>query len=148
MMAIDTIASTPPAPRQLAMPTSVGAGICGQRAAQDGGAGQGEADGGDQPTAKRFADLDWRFDLPALRLGSKSCCGTSSTAVPISLLLLAAVALALAVVVLAVWLIRRTVPVTREWFLAEISAWVAFAGAAVMAALVTAGLVHLRHIRA
>jgi hypothetical protein len=29
-----------------------------------------------------------------------------------------------------------------------IAAWVAFAGAAVMAALVTAGLVHLRHIRA
>jgi len=29
-----------------------------------------------------------------------------------------------------------------------IAAWVAFAGATVMAALVTAGLVHLRHIRA
>jgi hypothetical protein len=34
--------------------------MCGQGAAQDGGAGQGEADGGDQSTAKRFADLDRR----------------------------------------------------------------------------------------
>jgi hypothetical protein len=36
------------------MPTSFGAGMCGQGATQDGGAGQGEADGGDQPAAKRF----------------------------------------------------------------------------------------------
>jgi hypothetical protein len=43
-------------------------------------------------------------------------------AVPVSLLVLAAVALALGVVVLAVWLIRRTVPATREGFHAENSA--------------------------
>ena len=43
-------------------------------------------------------------------------------AVPIAVLLLAAVALAIAVVVGAVWLIRRTVPATREGFHAEISA--------------------------
>jgi hypothetical protein len=43
-------------------------------------------------------------------------------AIPISLLVLAAVVLALGVVVLAVWLIRRTVPATREGFHAEISA--------------------------
>ena len=43
-------------------------------------------------------------------------------AVPISVLLLAAVALAFAVVVLAVWLVRRAVPATREGFHAEISA--------------------------
>ena len=43
-------------------------------------------------------------------------------AVPISVLLLAAVVLTIAVVVGAVWLIRRTVPATREGFHAEISA--------------------------
>ena len=43
-------------------------------------------------------------------------------AVPLSVLLLAAVALTLAVVLLAVWVIRRTVPETREGFHAEISA--------------------------
>jgi hypothetical protein len=43
-------------------------------------------------------------------------------AVPIALLLLAAVALTIAVVVGAVWLVRRTVPATREGFHAEISA--------------------------
>ena len=43
-------------------------------------------------------------------------------AVPISLLLLAVVALTLGLVLLAVWLIRRTVPATREGFHAEISA--------------------------
>ena len=41
---------------------------------------------------------------------------------PITVLLLAAVALTIAVVVGAVWLIRRTVPATREGFHAEISA--------------------------
>jgi hypothetical protein len=43
-------------------------------------------------------------------------------AVPLSVLLLAAVGLTLAVVLLAVWVIRRTVPETREGFHAEISA--------------------------
>jgi uncharacterized membrane protein YqhA len=43
-------------------------------------------------------------------------------AVPIAVLLLAAVALTIAVVVGAVWLIRRTVPATRQGFHAEISA--------------------------
>ena len=43
-------------------------------------------------------------------------------AVPLSVLLFAAVALTLAVVLLAVWVIRRTVPATREGFHAEISA--------------------------
>jgi hypothetical protein len=42
--------------------------------------------------------------------------------VPLTLLLIAAVALTVAVVVLAVWLIRRIVPATREGFHAEISA--------------------------
>jgi hypothetical protein len=42
--------------------------------------------------------------------------------VPITLLLLAAVALTIAAVVGAVWLVRRTVPATREGFHAEISA--------------------------
>ena len=43
-------------------------------------------------------------------------------AVPLPVLLFAAVALTLAVVLLAVWVIRRTVPATREGFHAEISA--------------------------
>ena len=43
-------------------------------------------------------------------------------AVPISVLLLAAVALTVVVVVGAVWLVRRAVPSTREGFHAEISA--------------------------
>ena len=43
-------------------------------------------------------------------------------AVPISVLLLVAVSLAFGVVVLAVWLVRRAVPATREGFHAEISA--------------------------
>ena len=43
-------------------------------------------------------------------------------AVPISVLLLAAVALTIVVVVGAVWLVRRAVPSTREGFHAEISA--------------------------
>jgi uncharacterized membrane protein YqhA len=43
-------------------------------------------------------------------------------AVPLSVLLLAAVGLTLAVVLLAVWVIRRTVAETREGFHAEISA--------------------------
>jgi hypothetical protein len=43
-------------------------------------------------------------------------------AVPLSVLLLGAVGLTLAVVILAVWVIRRTVPETREGFHAEISA--------------------------
>ena len=43
-------------------------------------------------------------------------------AVPLSVLLFAAVALTLAVVLLAVWVIRRTIPATREGFHAEISA--------------------------
>ena len=42
--------------------------------------------------------------------------------VPITVLLLAAVALTIALVVGAVWLVRRTVPATREGFHAEISA--------------------------
>ena len=42
--------------------------------------------------------------------------------VPITVLLLAAVALTIAAVVGAVWLVRRTVPSTREGFHAEISA--------------------------
>ena len=59
--------------------------------------------------------------LRALPLGSRSWCGVSSTPWR-SGLLLAAVALTIAVVVGAVWLIRRTVPATREGFHAEISA--------------------------
>jgi hypothetical protein len=43
-------------------------------------------------------------------------------AVPIAVLMVAVVGLALAVVVLAVWLVRRSVPATREGFHAEISA--------------------------
>jgi hypothetical protein len=43
-------------------------------------------------------------------------------AVPIPVLMLAVVAITLGVVVLAVWLIRRAVPATREGFHAEISA--------------------------
>jgi hypothetical protein len=43
-------------------------------------------------------------------------------AVPIPVLMLAAVGLTFGVVVLAVWLVRRTVPATREGFHAEISA--------------------------
>lgn len=43
-------------------------------------------------------------------------------AVPISLLLAAAVGLTLGLVLLSVWVIRRTVPATREGFHAEISA--------------------------
>ena len=43
-------------------------------------------------------------------------------AVPLSVLLFAAVALTLAVVLLAVWVLRRTIPATREGFHAEISA--------------------------
>ena len=46
----------------------------------------------------------------------------SLNAVPLSVLLFAAVALTLAVVLLAVWVIRRTIPATREGFHAEISA--------------------------
>ena len=42
--------------------------------------------------------------------------------VPIPVLMLAAVGLTFGVVVLAVWLVRRTVPATREGFHAEISA--------------------------
>jgi hypothetical protein len=43
-------------------------------------------------------------------------------AVPLTLLLIAAVGFSVAVVLLAVWLVRRIVPVTREGFHAEISA--------------------------
>ena len=43
-------------------------------------------------------------------------------AVPLTFLLLAAVGFSVAVVLLAVWLIRRMVPATREGFHAEISA--------------------------
>jgi Protein of unknown function (DUF4239) len=43
-------------------------------------------------------------------------------AVPIAVLMLAAVGLAFGLVVLAVWLVRRSVPATREGFHAEISA--------------------------
>ena len=42
--------------------------------------------------------------------------------VPIAVLMLAVVGIALGVVVLAVWLVRRRVPATREGFHAEISA--------------------------
>jgi hypothetical protein len=62
MMAIDTTASTPQAATAWAPPTSVGLASASPVPPQDGGAGQGEADGGDQPNAKRFADLDRRFD--------------------------------------------------------------------------------------
>ena len=43
-------------------------------------------------------------------------------AVPLTLLLIAAVGFSVAVVLSAVWLIRRIVPATREGFHAEISA--------------------------
>ena len=43
-------------------------------------------------------------------------------AVPLTLLLIAAVGLSIAVVLLAVWLVRRIVPATKEGFHAEISA--------------------------
>src|SRR3954454_21388541 len=42
--------------------------------------------------------------------------------VPVSVLAVMAVGLTIGVVVIAVWLIRRTVPATREGFHAEISA--------------------------
>jgi flagellar biogenesis protein FliO len=41
--------------------------------------------------------------------------------VPLTLLLIAALGFSVAVVLLAVWLIRRIVPATREGFHAEIS---------------------------
>ena len=77
MMAIDTTASTRPA-AAAGDADEVGAGMCGQGAAQDGGAGQGEADGGDQPTTKRFASTD-AFDAgfdpaqTARRLNTYAC---------------------------------------------------------------------------
>jgi hypothetical protein len=43
-------------------------------------------------------------------------------AVPLTLLLIAAVGFSVAAVLLAVWLVRRIVPATKEGFHAEISA--------------------------
>ena len=48
--------------------------------------------------------------------------GPTLLVLAVTVLLLAAVALSLAAVVAAVWLIRRTVPATREGFHAEVSA--------------------------
>jgi hypothetical protein len=71
------------------MPTSVGAGMCGQGAAQDGGAGQGDADGGDgpRPTLSTPASIQHRPFLPtstrcALRPVSSSLrrCGPKTKA--------------------------------------------------------------------